>query len=207
MIIYSEAFAQAGGHLVIFCRKWGMGVYPSMGLYSREYGIFAKMVKAPWLYFARPNQYSPMVNRELPRHSSARWHQLLQRYIWYRLFYLNCTIFPRNSSYFQWGKNDGQHWWLAIKLPVIFMFGSIRLIPVYLPIAAYMWKCFRKEICIGLHHMQYCGHRCNSVEWRHCIFDHNDKIHYVQRLHTSQSCHEGDLLFHTLLVNIFRYWK
>ena len=69
-----------------------------------------------------------------PSHSSARWYQLLQRCIWYRLFSLNCQIFPRNLSYFQWGKDDGQHWSLAIKLPDIFMLGNIRLIPVYLPI-------------------------------------------------------------------------
>ena len=25
---------------MIFCQKWGMGVYPSMGLYSRECGMY-----------------------------------------------------------------------------------------------------------------------------------------------------------------------
>ena len=42
MVLYlgGGGFAQAEGRLVIFCQKWGMAVWPSMGLYSREFGTY-----------------------------------------------------------------------------------------------------------------------------------------------------------------------
>ena len=48
----------------------------------------------------------------------------------------------------------------------------------------------KKERSIGLHHMQYCGQRCNRVEWRHCIFDHNDKTCHLSFYYDFSQLHD-----------------